>query len=272
MYNNKEIENELLSDDQSRIIISCGVKQSSKTFNLLSYLHCCFIMKRYKHYHLVLPNFGHEADDDQYKFMNNYSKDNKISIYNKYSPLVIKKVVGKQNREPTLFVIDDATSQGGDISNSHAFQRLLTESRHLNITVYIIVHSLKKVLSPLLRANCDYLMLFRVTNINLLKTFYEEMLGLYPCFKNFNDFKNQYFEKILNIKYNGMFLNLLNLKLTMDIKGFNMNNCDYSIYDSIKEVKKELKVISVDPEKDKLLEILEKKKVKFELENKLSKV
>jgi len=224
MNNCVDGELEFLKDDQSRIICFVGAKGTSKTYTVLHLIKFWMKVKKFKTYHLVLPSFKNDHDQEQYEFIRK-SKEKTI-IYTKYSPLVVNKVLSekKNPKEATLFVIDDATASGNDISTDPVFIKCVMESRHLNIQIIIIIHSLKKVLQPAIRANLDYLFLFKITNNKLLESFYEEFLSLFPDFVNYKEFKNIYYQKVLKGKYNAVFLNCLTHEYCYNVREWEVNN------------------------------------------------
>lgn len=252
--NHKDTSAEFLKDtlDTCRIILAAGVKGSSKSYTMLNFLKFCILTKVYQTFHLIMPNFKSDQNQEQYEFLKHIPKGVKVIIYTKYSSVVMSRIIDVQERDGTtaLCVVDDATASGSDISRDINFVKTMTESRHLKLCLYVIVHCLKKVLSPTIRANIDYILLYKVTNDKLLRSFYEEYMSMMPDFINYQQFKHFYFERVLNVKYNGFFLDLQQNKYCANVKNWWMNTYDFDVHMTGKprkiEIKEEPKKISSD--------------------------
>ena len=57
-------------------------------------------------------------------------------------------------------------------------KKIITVVRHLEMTLWMIVHSATGILSPFLREQTDMLLLSRFTNMKLLESIHEEYLSL----------------------------------------------------------------------------------------------
>ena len=72
-----------------------------------------------------------------------------------------------------------------------SFIQLATTTRHFaGCTVYVCVHSCKKILSPIIRQNLDHLFIYRIINVKLLEDLYDEYFSM--LFDNFKQFKQFY--------------------------------------------------------------------------------
>lgn len=239
--NCKDSQTEFLTDllTTQRIIGIIGSKNSGKTYTLLNMIKFCMLTNVYKMYYLILPNFKSDQHQEMYEFMNNLKKDIKVKIYSSYSPLIVESIMDDQEklhiidkklgRKPTpcFFAIDDATASSTDISSDELFIKFVMESRHLRIYVALVVHCIKKVLSTKIRANIDYIMFYKITNSKLLESFYDEFLSLFPDYEKFKEFKKAYFENILTKKYNGMFVNTIDMSFCANIKDWWLNNYEF---------------------------------------------
>ena len=170
----------------------------------------------------------------------------------------------------TILIIDDATSQSNDITNDITFIKAATESRHLMLTCWLVTHDLRKVINRTIRTNIDYLFLYKITNSKLLEAFYYEYMSMLPDFKNFAHFKKIYFDNVMKIKYNGMFLNLLENCYSFDIKDWKVN---VSKLERKLETRKKTNVeeINIDPQKDAIRQKLEDKYQRQLIEKKYDK-
>lgn len=256
--NNEESEINFLKDNQERILGIVGCKGSGKTHTILKLLE--FYMNsnihNYSEHHLILPSYLNENDKDQYNFLKN-RKD--VYIYTKYSPLVLKKIYVEQLKESVngkkiVLVIDDSSQYGQDLSTDKNFISIMTMSRHLKIKLIIAVHTLKKILCPVIRMNLDGLMIFKITNNKLLNDAYDEFFSMYGDFKNYQDFKKFYFDNVFCIKHNFIFLNILDNMYSCTGKDFNFINYNYPEKENAKG---KIKTIEVDDEKDKIMQKIE---------------
>lgn len=168
---------------KNRLILSIGTKGSGKTFLMLKFLKHCFDRKLYKRYVLVLPAFKFEQNDS-YSFID--PKDPDVFVFDGYHENISSQLMTIQKkgkgRMKTLFILDDAS--GENIWKlDPSLQRLITVIRHLDITLWLIVHAATGVLSPFLRAQCDILLLSKMTNHKLLESIWEEYLSITSKYK-----------------------------------------------------------------------------------------
>jgi hypothetical protein len=256
-------EIEYLKDEQARLTVYCGVKGSSKTYNLLNTIKCYLLMNKIDEYHLILPCYSIDNNQEQYAFLKqvDQTKGPKILIYKRYSKPLIKYLMDKQLKDKSkrLFVVvDDATSQGTNISSDEVFLEFVTTSRHININLLLIVHSLSYILKTTIRNNIDYLFTFRIVNSKLLELIHHEFFSMY--FDTYKDFKKYYTKNVLNVKYNALFLNSLENKFSTDVVNWNMNKKDLvKRLGCNKNNNKDIKVISIDTEKERIIEKIHKK-------------
>jgi hypothetical protein len=85
---------------------------------------------------------------------------------------------------------------------------MITTRRHKKIQMWLIFHSLRAVIVPVIRSNIDYLFVFKVSNSKLLTSVYEEY---YSMFDDFQDqprkFAQFYRGNIFQAKHGCLFLN-----------------------------------------------------------------
>lgn len=271
-----KVELDFIQDDQERISISIGAKGGGKTRTVLCLMKFFMSLEvpRYHRYHLIMPSYKIDNDQEQYDFLRG-RKD--VFIYTKYSPLVLQRVLNEQTAEQrknndfrTFFLIDDSTQYGSDLNSDPIFLNFMTTSRHLKIKIMAIYHACKKVLAPAVRANIDYLIIYKITNDKLLNDIYDEFFSMYPDFKNYTEFKKWYYDKIFMTKHNFIFMSLIECQFTGDGKDFFVCNHDFSPYFPHTN-KQNVKVIEVDGEKDKIKQKFEQQEYKREIQNEAKK-
>ena len=174
--------------DVGRFILSIGSKGSGKSYLLCSYLRYVIKNKIFDKIHFCCPAFSGEANKT-YDFL----KDQKhILIYPHYTQQ-LSKIVDKDRRKfKTLMIVDDASGELlKQIDNT--FVQLSTTTRHYEgCTIYVCVHSCKRILSPIIRQQLDHLFVYRIINANLLQDLYDEYFSM--MFNNFKEFKKFYLE------------------------------------------------------------------------------
>jgi len=175
-----------LDDTQKgRFIVAVGSKGQGKSYLMTSFLKHVLSLGYYKNVHFVCPCYNGEASNS-YQFL----KDQKhVLIYKSYSQSVSKRVDADRKKAPTLFLIDDGTSEL--INNiDPSFINLITTNRHFKkCTIYIAVHSSKKAMVPVVRNNIDHIFIYKIANVKLLEDIYYEFFSmLFEKFKSFKDF------------------------------------------------------------------------------------
>lgn len=215
----QQIERDFLGDNTCRVTVSVGTKGSGKTHLMLAYVKFALRTRRFDSLHLVLPSFSNE-EDDSYKWL---TEHNNVYIYTQYSPVVTERVIkaatanakaGKQ----TFFALDDATHNGVDLSIDHEFLELITTSRHKKVSVWLIFHSLRAVINPVIRANIDYMFIFRISNNRLLTALYEEYFSMFKEFASKpREFSAWYVANVLEKEYGCLFLSTLKHVYTVDV-------------------------------------------------------
>ena len=173
------------------VVTSVGSKGAGKTSFMLAVLRACLEADEadapFEEYVLILPSYKVEADA-AYHFLSEF--DN-VTIYTKYHEQIAvdlyKRNHNNKTRKSTLFVVDDATAFAKDLHNGKQSELvgLISESRHVRVTTWLLVHSLRGILSPVMRENVKYLLLYSITNRKLIETIHEEYVSLYKTVKEF---------------------------------------------------------------------------------------
>lgn len=217
----EDSEQLFLEDSTKSFIISLGMKRQGKTFLLLKYVQWAIANKKFEEYHLILPQFGHERDH-AYSFLENQKN---VYIYDKYHQVVCDKVLDIMRKKHIMFAIDDATGellQNFDTSMT----RLLTCNEHgKTCCVWICIHSAKRVLPPLARQMLNYFFLYKVNNVGLLKSLWEEYFSL--LYRNFEEFLNIY-KQAMTTEKNAIMFALSDKHEFEGILKWNLLNTDYS--------------------------------------------
>lgn len=218
------LEKKFINDEDERVIISMGAKGSGKTTILLNFIKYIHKKNWYSEFHLVIPSFNKSKlvdGSDQYGFLRGMKN---MFIYTQYdsliSDIVLKKCDGKKR---IFYGIDDATSKGLDLIKDQSLLHLITTSRANKCKIWLCVHGSKKILSPIIRANIDYLFIHKISNKKLLEAIFEEWFSM--IFNDFKDFLNFYNEK-LNIRYNSVLLSCYHNLIDSDVKDWKINNSD----------------------------------------------
>lgn len=209
--------------DKNRLILSLGVKGSGKTHLLLNYLRYCFENDKYEKYVMVLPAYKFEQNDS-YKFIDSKRKD--IFIVTEYHEAVTKQLYNIQtkakDKKKTLFVLDDAS--GMSLFNiDDSMRQMITVLRHTNITMWMLVHAAKGILSTFIRMNTDVLLLSKITNQKLLETIHEEYLSMTEQYNNDNGGKKQFLSDFRNLHRNVKFA-VIYLDFRENVIDFEANN------------------------------------------------
>lgn len=195
---------------QNRVVLSIGTKGSGKSFLMLNFLRFALKYKLYERYILVLPAYKFEQNDS-YSFIDD--KDPDIFIFEGYNEVIIAQLMEQQKNEKTqkktLCIVDDASGENvWRIDPS--MQKMITVVRHLNITIWLIIHSATGVLSSFIRQQCDVLLLSKMTNAKLLENIWEEFLSLTYEYQGREGHKKFYndFIKMHEQKYQVLYLDL----------------------------------------------------------------
>jgi hypothetical protein len=216
---NPDIEKHFLEEmNNHRVMLVCGAKGGGKSFFVVSFLNYALQNNVYEEYYLVIPAYKNEAHG-QYKFLKDQEKKKNVFIFNKYSPEVSEYVWNKveSGKKSCLFLIEDSTG----FLNSHSSSKdpklklITTTTRHIKCGLILVSHATKSILTPVIRANCDFLLLFKITNRNVSESIYEEYSLLMP-YEDDKEFTHEFTEKINKIKYNGMFMNFITNEMTMN--------------------------------------------------------
>lgn len=212
IFNNSEYD--YLQDIQTTPLINLvlGVKGSGKTtfiINLLKFILANRSNTVYTCFCLVIPNLKTDQNySNEYRFL---EKLPNVYIYNEYNLYSLNHIEHLHNKGERIFwVIDDATSsfQKSFGDKKFAFlNKIVTESRHVKICMFIIAHTLAKAFSPLVRTLCDFIFVYRINNSKLLEYIYYEFVSLNERYIDNRKLFFSDYSKLMKKKYSCMFIN-----------------------------------------------------------------
>lgn len=181
--------------ENGRFFLSIGTKGSGKTYLMVSYLKYVLYFDIFDYIHFVCPSYLGEQSKS-YDFLKNQKQ---VNIYPHYHEKISKRVDKDRKKGRTLFLIDDAS--GELLKNiDNTLIQLITTTRHFKgLNIWIAVHSCKKILTPIIRQNIDYLFIYKIVNGLLVKDLYDEYFSM--TYDNFKEFKNV-FSQLMEEKYN----------------------------------------------------------------------
>ena len=204
--------------------LSIGVKGSGKTYNTLGLIEHAMKNKLFDFYIICCPTYDYEATKS-YNGIKKFAAANKnmIDIYNRYSFLITQNIlnnatkIGQLKKNICLF-IDDAMLSSQSIFDKD-FYSMLSIARHLGITILINYHSLTsgKTLSPFVRSQCDYLMLYKIVSDGLLKLIHDEYVSLSQE-RDWKQFLNKYIEHTNSEQFRSMLLNCRTGEIDWNLK------------------------------------------------------
>ena len=273
MYNNIKINNDSQEEDDKKlekdfyeinkktgkIICIVGRKDSGKSYLATNYLAISYKYGIYDEYHLVLPEYETDASGETYSFIEGHRN---TTVYSSYSNDITEKVKINSKNKKILYLLDDATSLLFENKNNPEIIKLVSTSRHgRGITVIIICHALKSILTPLIRGLIDFLFIGAFTNKTLIKKhLFEENFSM---MLSEDEFIEEYKEKIINGKYNFMYIN------GKCQYSFSVNEWNLSTFDRKQSIRHDGKVnyIKIDKTHNIKNKIIQKNVVK-KLENK----
>ena len=202
-------------------IVSIGKPQTGKSYLLNHIIQLWYRMGKnacgiYEEMHLVLPTFHYEQTDS-YAYLREWVKNNKnVHIYETYSPSIVERILKRQkdfiNKEkkknpnstekpkPILLIIDDATKQRKSLFQSDLICELVTECRHINITFWALMHTIKgRVLDATTRENIKFVFIYHISPASLRKA-YEEYIED-PDFKRYKDFEQYWYREVYDLDH-----------------------------------------------------------------------
>lgn len=208
-----------------RSIITIGQSETGKTYLMLKILIYLLNNNIYDEYHLILPSFINEQNHS-YDFLKQY--DN-VFIYTEYHDIFIQKILESCKNKKIFFCLDDGTGRL-DFRNQDTIKRVITTSRHLNLTCWIIAHSSNGVFSKQVRSNIKYLFLTNYENEKSLKDdIFLEYISMAYGSNNFMKFKEEFLNVMKNNKY-GQLLIARNMEINKGKQTIiDFNVCNWNI-------------------------------------------
>ena len=187
-------------------IMSIGPPGSGKTYLLLESLKHWLKNNVFDEYHIVAPAFENEMEDS-YAFLRPYLKK-EVSVYGMYTNSLADRLVleakrnnekfraGKIKRKPRVFfAVDDATGQR-ELFDSPSLERIIVENRHLNIHSWLLLHQDKKVVTPKIRENMRFIIIYPL-HVEKLKYMFSNYINFPTDFENYKEFWEFWKEYVL---------------------------------------------------------------------------
>jgi hypothetical protein len=178
-------------------VLSMGPPRSGKTYLMLQCVKAWIEMGMFERYVMVLPSFKNEADGS-YDWLLQY--DEYVDIYESYHDHIGEAIIAQQEKNNELhkagklqerprifFCIDDATGQGTKLFKSESLLKIVTQNRHIFIHSWLLLHYDKGVVTPKMRNNILWVVLYPVK-----KKLLEQAFDSYINFPEFDDFKQDF--------------------------------------------------------------------------------
>ena len=206
-----------------KVILALGLKQSGKTYFLLQYIKHAMKKNLYDTYVLVLPSYAIEASGS-YSFID--AKADNIFLFEEYDEVIPFKLMKRQKKkkERIFFAIDDASGEKiSSLNMDLSLKKLITSIRHFNTFLFIVAHASSGVLGTFLRSQSDILLLYNLSNLQLLEQIFEEWLSLHPEYREYESSrqnKNKFIKKFLQVHeqdHNAITMNLRTRDISYDI-------------------------------------------------------
>jgi hypothetical protein len=151
--------------------MTIGEKNSGKTHIALQFIKWALQRSIYHELHLVLPVYKYEQNDS-YAWLKSHKN---VFVYERLSIATLQKLIKQQEKESSkriIILIDDAT--GLTNLDNDELKEIIVTARHIKISLWIIGHGLK-MLRPIIRANCDFLFVFYISD-TIMKHIWDEKL------------------------------------------------------------------------------------------------
>jgi len=224
------------------VITVVAEKHGGKTTLILAFLREFIERNTFDKMILVLENWRTEADDSYSWIMDLFNKQGKpkgkeLVVYDKFDPLLASMLRAERLRtykesKRLLFWIDDATAHASKMfyTNDDLIS-LFVNNRHPPLTIILCLHDLKKVLSPVIRANVSDFNFGKIASHKLLQDIYDCYFGI-TC--KFNDLK-QLFLKNIEREYGFITIDTSNKKIDFDILSWGFIAKNIKINEAIKK-------------------------------------
>jgi len=173
--------------ETGRFVLGIGSKGSGKSYLMTSYLKYALSQVVYENVHFVCPIGVHGEANNSYDFLENQKH---VLIYPHYTETVAKRVDADRKKGKTLFILDDASGELLRNIDNTLIQLITTTRHHKGLTIWVCVHSAKRILMPIIRQNLDHIFIYRIINMKLLQDFFDEYFSM--MFENFQQFKEFY--------------------------------------------------------------------------------
>lgn len=173
-----------------------GSKGSGKSCFALGVLRYCLENDVYQVYHLVIPNYETEINGS-YKWIDKLWKEKKklgvqVYIYSDYFPVISERIANRKNHTSCFLMLDDSTSMSlFYLYRDEGLKKCIINARHYKLSIFFIVHSVKGILSGLIRDNLNFVCILDIASRKLLCDMYEMWFSMVMTQQ---EFLNMYME------------------------------------------------------------------------------
>ncbi len=221
-----------------KFTVICGRKGSGKSWMATNYISISYFYNLYDEYHFILPEYETDASSETYSFIEGHKN---TTVYGTYTPEITQQIKKNSKNKKILYVMDDATSYLFENKNKPELLNLVSTCRHgKGITIIVICHALKTILTPSIRGLIDFMFIGAFTNYTLIKRhLWEEQCSM--MIKE-DEFMDEYKRNIIKEEHNFLYING---KCEFS---FTVNNWNLSTFDRKKAIKREakIKVVNID--------------------------
>lgn len=195
--------------------LSLGPPGSGKTYIALQCIKHWLANNVFDELHMIIPAFENEQNDS-YSFLQPYL-DTNVYVYGMYRDKIVLDLINKAKKQNMLykagkikrkpryfFMVDDATGQR-ELMNSPMLERIITENRHLQVHSWILLHQDKKVITPKIRENIQFIILYPL-HVHKLKMVFEEYINFPLDFEKYTEFWDFWKEYVLQQEHGSMLI------------------------------------------------------------------
>jgi hypothetical protein len=169
---------------KNTLMLQVGCRCSGKTVWASSLLR--YLMtedNQFGEFHLVLPTYESGQTGGTFDWLDELPAKvkSRIVIYCEFSTLIVERIIEASSKDDVhrFLYCDDATSETQLFSNDAVLKAVATKARHYRISILLCFHFLKKQLSTLLRNQCEWIFLHRVTDGTLCEHIHEEAMSMF---------------------------------------------------------------------------------------------
>ena len=195
----EQLLNDLRNPKQQISVISMGIKAGGKSTKACALIRYCVEHDLFDEYFMFLPAFSKDIENS-YGWTEQYKS--KIVIFTEYNVLFAKYLLDRtpqevaRNKKGTLVFLDDIGCNSDFNSRDPHWFRLVGQQRHERVSTILNFHSLcsQRIISPFVRQNATYFLVFSLSNFKILRQLHEEILSCTVEYADFKPFFTRYKE------------------------------------------------------------------------------